>query len=312
MTGDTTAGAMRAAQAYLQAGNFDGALSATEDVLSIDPNDIEALELRARAFFGKGDTAGAEEVVDQMMVAEPEYDSGYRFKAVLMSDKGGKANLTKAMELIEQARSLDPDDPSNYSILAHVQEKRDDFAGAEATYRQAIADFPWYATLKTEFSTFLVNRGRLDEARMYFDDVAEETPGDIDVIILRGQIALREGRSDEAMDNALWALSEDATNPEGIQLLAQIKASKNPVLGIWWRYAVWISRFSTKQIWAIVIGIYLAWQFLFRGFIKQLEQPLPTIAVILWVSFCLLTWIAPSILNRMIKKELESVKIKDF
>ncbi|MDH3742221.1 MAG: tetratricopeptide repeat protein [Hyphomicrobiales bacterium] len=312
MSGDTTAGALRAAEAYLQTGNFNGALSATEDVLAIDPTNIQALELRARAYLGKGDPNGAEKIVDQMIEAEPEYDSGYRFKAVLLSDKGGKANLARAMELIEQACSLDPDDPTNYSILAHVQEQRDEFAGAEETYRQAIADFPWYPALKTEFSTFLVNRGRLGEARMYFDDVAEEMPGDVDVIILRGQIALREGRSDEAMDNALWALGEDATNPEAIQLLAQIKASKNPVMGIWWRYAVWISRFSTKQMWAIIIGIYLSWQFVFRGFLKQLEQPIPTIAVILWLSFCLLTWIAPGILNRMIKKELESVKIKDF
>jgi Tfp pilus assembly protein PilF len=312
MTGDTTAGAMRAAEAYLQAGNYDAALSATGDVLAIEPNEIHALDLRVRAYLGKGDSAGAEQVVDQMIETEPEYDVGYRFKAVLMSDKGGKANLTKAMELIEQACSLDPDDPSNYSILAHVQEERDDFAGAEATFRQAITDFPGYASLKTEYSTFLVNRGRMDEARAIFDDVAEETPGDVDVIILRGQIALREGRTDEAMDNALWALSEDATSPQGIQLLTQIKASKNPILGIWWRYAVWISRFGTKQMWMIIIGIYFAWQFLFRGFLKQLEQPIPTIAVILWVSFCLLTWIAPSILNRMIRKELDSVKIKDF
>ena len=197
-------------------------------------------------------------------------------------------------------------------MLAQIQERANDFPGAEETLRAAISEFPWYHDLKTTYANFLVNRGRMKEANAVFEEVSEEAPGDIDVIILRGTMALRESRIDEAYENAMWALNEDATDPAAVQLLAQVKMRRNPILGLGWRYAAWISKFTNRQIIMIIIGIWLIWQVVFRGLLKQLPAPIPVMSALAWFAFCVLTWVSPLILKHMVKKELESVRIRDF
>jgi hypothetical protein len=165
---------------------------------------------------------------------------------------------------------------------------------------------------KAQYADFLLARGRTGEAKMLLAEASDEAPGDINVIILRGNIALRDGRIDEAYDNALWALQHDAMDPQAIHLMAQVKMRKNPILGIWWRYASMMGRFTRKQQIFICIALYLGWQFAYRGFIKGLPPPIPVIVAVSWIGFCILTWVGPSILNRMIRRELKSVRIKGF
>jgi hypothetical protein len=82
---------------------------------------------------------------------------------------------------------------------------------------------------------FLVNRRRFKEAAEVADEAGRIAPDDFGVILLRGDVALRLGKGDEARDFALWALSQKANHREAIRLLVSVKAHQSWWLGLWWR-----------------------------------------------------------------------------
>jgi len=85
---------------------------------------------------------------------------------------------------------------------------------------------------------------------------------------------------------------------------------RNPVLGLWWRWAVWMESFGGWKAWAVVIVIYFAFQAFRRTILIHFPPAVQTVVIVAWVAFAILTWVGPSILRRMIKSELKRVKLK--
>ena len=113
--------------------------------------------------------------------------------------------------------------------------QRGDFVGAEAALRRGVELAPRSAYTLVHLGYFLVNRKRIKDAVVVADDAGRAAPDDFGVMLLRGDVALRLGRADEARDFALWALSQRATNRDAIRLLVSVKAHKSWLLGLWWR-----------------------------------------------------------------------------
>jgi tetratricopeptide (TPR) repeat protein len=306
---ESDSGQLHAAEAYLAAGNADAAIGAAKEALQRSPDDIYALDILTRGFLTKRDYRGAEATARDLVAAAPDFPGAHRLLAVaaLAQEKKDLA-IAEAQKAVE----LDPFEPANYLNLALAHELRDEFEECEAAYRKALRLSPGYTDAKARYADFLLARGRIDEARTFLEEATGEAPGDTDVIILRGTMALRDGRIDEAYENALWALQQDAMDPQAIHLMAQVKMRKNPILGIWWRYAVLMGRFTNKQQILICIGIYILWQFTYRVLLKGFPSPIPEASAILWIAFCILTWTGPAILRRMVRRELKSVEIKGF
>jgi tetratricopeptide (TPR) repeat protein len=298
-----------AAETYLTAGNADAAIETVREILKRLPDDVDALEILARGHLAKNDNDGADAAARELLAAAPDSATAHRLLAITSL---GKKKKDLAKEEARKAIELEPYEAANHLTLALVCEQRDEFIECEKAYKESLELYPEYTVAKAHYADFLLARGRLDEAKLLLEEASSEAPGDSSVVILRGNIALRDGRIDEAYGNALWALQQDAMDPQAIQLMAQVKMRKNPILGIWWRYAAMMGRFTRKQQIFICIGIYFAWQFAYRGFLKNLPPPIPLVSALIWISFCILTWVGPGILRRMINKELKSIEIKNF
>ena len=55
----------------------------------------------------------------------------------------------------------------------------------------------------------------------------------------------------------------------------------------------------------------MAWRFFYSAVYAAIG-PVAVVFLLAWLVFCVLTWIGPTILNRMVKKELKTVQIKPF
>lgn len=299
---------LHVAESYYIAGNEEAAIETAKGVLAEDPEDVAALALLAEIHTAREDFKNSVPVARDLIALAPELDRGHRALAVGLLGTGKKK---QALEAARTAVQCDANEAGNHLIHAIVLEEMTKFEDAERAYREALVLAPHSELIKTNYADFLLSRGRADEARRLVEEASEIDPGDSGVILMRAKMALRDGRIDEARENVMWVLQEDATDHEALHLLAQIKMRTNPVMGIWWRYAVWIERFTTWQRWGIVILLYIVWRFFYSA-AASVFGPLAVVFLVLWLGFCVLTWIGPTILNRMVKKELKAVQIKPF
>lgn len=297
------------AEACLAAGNSAAALDAARRVLARDPEEREALELVVRALLARGDLAAADKAARELIAAHPDEAAGHRLLSLTAHDRKMK-KLARAEA--RKAVALEPEEPANHLALALAAELADDYPAAEESYRKSLELMPGYVVAKTRYADFLLARGRKDEARALVAEAGEEAPDDIDVIVVRGLLALRDGHVDKAHDHAVWALGIDAMDPSAVNLLAQVKMRKNPVLGLWWRYAVAMGRFSFRMQILIVVALYFGWRLLYGAVFAHLPQPLPAVLLALWLGFCVLTWLGPSLLKRMVRRELKAVRLRKF
>jgi hypothetical protein len=93
----------------------------------------------------------------------------------------------------------------------------------------------------------------------------------------------------------LWILSKDATDVGALRLLTQVKASRSPVLGLWWRYSMFM---ATKSWWLrtlVIVPVAL----LLMIFVKYL-----------WLALFVYLRVGGRIFQMMVQKELRGVTLR--
>ena len=66
-------------------------------------------------------------------------------------------------------------------------------------------------------------------------------PEDLDAHVIAGLVDLVRGDDEAAERHARFALTQDSTDRDALQLWASIKARRSWTLGLWWRFNAWIS-----------------------------------------------------------------------
>jgi Tfp pilus assembly protein PilF len=195
-----------------------------------------------------------------------------------------KQDRKRAKVEAEEAVRLDPSDGISHTILGRVLDRRQDWAGAEAALRRGAELTPESDYALVHLGYFLIRRRKFKEAALVADDAARVAPDDFGVLLLRGDVALRLGKADEAKDFALWALSQKANHREAIRLLVSVKAHQSWWLGLWWR--------MNANIWLRLLVV------------------LATLPLGIWFIAPIYLIAGRLIFDRMLAKELKTVKLK--
>jgi Tfp pilus assembly protein PilF len=298
---------MNAAQALADAGNPHGAIGKLKELLAHTPSDADALAFLAALEMDNNRLDDAGETIRRALEHGSNSDNVHRVHGHYLARKKRKKESQKAFE---EAVRLGPDYWKNHLYLAMSLEANEDRRRAEETYLHALNLEPDEPEILNAYADFLIDLGRRDEAKQLIERAAKVAHDDEDTLLARARVALHEGRIDEAMDLTLWTLRHDANNLRAVHLLVQIKMRRNPILGIWWRWAAFTGQMTTGMRWGLVIGLYIVWQILYRAFISKMPGFISTPIVLAWVGFCILTWVGPSILSMMVKRELKKVSIK--
>lgn len=157
---DTEAG-VQLSQALRAMGSYDDALSASQRVLVLQPDNVEALLETARAHIGRAQGFYAIEPARRAHALAPR---DWRAPSLLGVAYDQTSRPDEALAAHRQAVSLAPDNPAAVSNLALHLAGRGQAAEAESLLRQAAAKPGSTIAVRQNLAVVLGLQGRFDEA----------------------------------------------------------------------------------------------------------------------------------------------------
>ena len=279
-----------AGRSLFDAGNFLGAERMLSLALAANPDLAAAHALLSLTLYRQGKGRAALDAAQAALAITPNANA-FRAKALALMLLGRKK---EAIATAKAALAADPMDELASLVLAMALERAGKPRAAEAAYRRALEIVPNNPGVRADFGRFLIRHKKLAEAEAQLAEIDAFCDRE-SALLLRGEIALRRGRTDEARDFALWVLSQDATNAGALRLLTQVKASRSLLLGVWWRYSMFI---ATRPRWLrllVMVPLFIALTAFGHGL---------SVLVLIYLS------LSSVIFSRMVSRELKTVTLK--
>jgi Tfp pilus assembly protein PilF len=297
------------AYALMRAGSTDSAVDELRAVLAAEPGHARAHSLLAACLFDKGN---AKEALAEAQAALSLHEGDLLGHHIAGLSHLTLKNIPQAEQSIRRAIEIDPESAESHRLLGVLYDSTAQLKEARAAFEEALRLDPQDGDVIASYADFLIDKGEIDAAEALFAEAPDAMLDETRALIARGKIALRRGDTETAREMALWALQRDAQNAAAISLLVQTKVKKNPLMAVWLGWAGWMGRFDGKTRVFILIGLWVGYNLASRTVLRAAPGAVQAGITFAWIGFCLLTWIAPAIIGRMVAKELEKVRIKDF
>ncbi|HEY5949050.1 MAG TPA: tetratricopeptide repeat protein, partial [Kofleriaceae bacterium] len=206
----------------------------------------------------------------------------------------------------------DDDDGVDVRVLgARIKSLQGDREAARSLLAEALALDADHVGALSELAHLELRCGHIDEAHRRIEAALTADPSDVNAHITAGYIALARNQVDEAERHARFALNQDAAERDALQLWTAIKARRNLLLGLWWRFSMMVGLRSERAQIAILLGSFVVVRLVIillgAGGYEDAEILLRKI----WLGFCAYTWFAPAIFNWMLRRELTTVVLRD-
>jgi tetratricopeptide (TPR) repeat protein len=117
-----------------------------------------------------------------------------------------------AEALLKQAKKDLSDTSEGYRILGDYYYAVGDLDKATEEYGWLYGDHPKDLVVKRNYIQLLILKNRLDDAAKLNDELLKANPHDVDALVYRGQIRLRKGDAEGAVDALQQALKNDSGN----------------------------------------------------------------------------------------------------
>jgi Tfp pilus assembly protein PilF len=297
------------AEALMRAGSLDSAITELRATLAQSPTSSRAHAMIAACHLDKGDPKSALASAQEALSHNHENLYAQRIEGLAYLRLN---DLPKAEVALRRAVELDPESAESHRLLGVFYDSHAKLSEARSAFEEALRLDPEDGDVIASYAEFLLDKGETDNAAALIENAPDHAVSDAHLLIVRGKVAFRRGENEAARDMALWALQSDAENPAAISLLVQTKVRKNPLMAIWLGWAHFMGRFDGKTRVFILIGLWLAFNVANRTILRVTPGGVQLAASLLWIGFCLLTWIGPAVIGRMVAKELQKVRVRDF
>jgi tetratricopeptide (TPR) repeat protein len=230
----------------------------------------------------------AEKEIMQAMAESPNDALLHAYLGICLM---GRDKLSEAKEAVQKAISFEPDFPFVYGLLSKIQYQEGDMKASLNTINEAIrlnpinADFhihkayihfyknEWDACLEAAEmglnfnpenvdglnirARVLVKLGRSPEASSAFEASMNRNPENAYTHINKGWALLEEGNYDEALKHFKEAVRLDPNNDTARAGLVEGLKAKYWIYRAYLKFAFWLSNMSSKNRWALMIGLIL-------------------------------------------------------
>ena len=156
-----------------QNGYADEAKELLDTALNKYPNESELLFARVLYYDSQRDMAGSEADLRQIIRMKPEDSRALNHLGYMLADQ--TTRYEEALELIERAIAISPDDPAIIDSLAWAQYKLGQYEEALENLRRAFAVFPDHE-VASHLGEVLWMLGKEEEATQVWEEALEETP----------------------------------------------------------------------------------------------------------------------------------------
>lgn len=193
------------ARAYLGAAysrfatkEYDAALEILERALKIDPGISRARELKARILMKKGDTAGAEAVLHDLITEDPENDNALKgYLRLMRSENRGE----EALQLLKAEAAAYPEDKTRSRRLSKVAIWADRPEIALDNLERDIKQGATGLRLRVGYLMGLIESDRLAEAEAQIAEFDNRKVTAPIAAKFRGDIALKSGDPEGAIQH---------------------------------------------------------------------------------------------------------------
>lgn len=286
--------------------DWRGAIDLLRSALAIDPDHARAHAILAMALLGAKRLPGAE--IEARLALT--LDGGLPFcHYAAASVLAAQRKLQDAWEHCQVALQSDSTDADVHVLGAWICELRGEHAQARELLREALELESNHVGALTRFARLELDARHLDEAERYASEALRAKPADVDAHVVAGLIALVRGDDVKAEEHARFALNQESTDRDALQLWAAIKAHRSWTLGVWWRFNAFVSLRSESGQIGLLIGSFVLAQL---AIILVGAAGYPTLERILqlgWLGFCAYTWLAPELFKKLLARDLGRVEL---
>ncbi|MCY1083706.1 tetratricopeptide repeat protein [Archangium sp. miwbw1] len=274
--------------------------------LSEDPEDPEAHALLSLVLLALKRPHAAEHEAGIALSLEPLLPLAHTAAA---SAAMARRRFKDAEQHLHNLLELEPDDADNLVLQARFFDLTGQKERKREVLQRAIALAPDDPDTMVALGEDALERGEVKRAEQWARDALTARPEFQDGLVLMGHVHLRQGSIEDAREHALWALRQNATDEGALRLLASIKARQSPLLGLWWRYAMFMGSLGDTRSTLVLLGAFVVYRFATQA-TKDLGQPqLASIIQLVWLGLAMYTWVGPALFQRMVRQELETVRL---
>jgi len=267
--------------------------------LAADPDHGSAHAFLAQCLLERDQFHEATEEAKAAIRLAPDFPFAH---AVLARTLAARNRPKEALVSAEEALRLDPVDADHYALLATIHLQSRNWPSALAAAEEGLVHDAEHVGCNNLRAMALTNLGRTAEAGATIAAALSRSPEDPFSHANRGWTALHEHDTKKALEHFREALRLDPELDFAKAGLVEALKARNPIYGLMLRYFLFMSRLSGQTQWAIVIGGYLAFQFL-RKLGAENPEWAPWIKpfIVAYIVFALMTWIASPLFNVMLR-----------
>jgi tetratricopeptide (TPR) repeat protein len=205
----------------------DKAEAASRKLITLKPDDLTYRMSLATFLTKTNQMDKAEESLRDAIRNKPEDVRRYLMLVDFIAARRSAALAEK--ELISSIQKL-PDSPELRFTLANLYEQAGVMEKAELQYKEIISQQntkPPGLKARTMLASLILRRGNLHEGAVLIDEVLKENPGDNEALILKGKIALQQGRALDAIAQFRSVLKDQPNSTDVLALLAEAHLKNN-------------------------------------------------------------------------------------
>jgi tetratricopeptide (TPR) repeat protein len=291
-------------------GDLRGAIESLRWALSGDPLSAQAHALLALCLIDTKRLHAAEHEAVRALELEPELRLSHLAMAHV---RFAQHRLRDAEGHLDEVQRLDPEDQAAFRLRASI-------AGARGRPHEVVSVLERARSVDPEDAETRISLGRayievndIPHAEEISMEVLREHPESHAGLVLRGGVLLLKGQTRDAREHALMALRQNGESSQALRLLVAVKARSSPVLGLWWRYNAWMSARSASSRVLVLLGMFVAYRLSLIVTAQQGLEQVNQVVMFVWLGFVAYSWAGPAMFQRMLRRELASVKLKkDF
>jgi tetratricopeptide (TPR) repeat protein len=260
-----------------------------------DPGDGFAHAVLALTLVDMERYDDAEAAAGQAIANEPQLAFAHHAMAVVLSER---RRLVDAERAIREAIRLAPTSADSHAVLSSIEYGHRRWQAALDAAEKGLEFDPEHVGCSNLRAMALVNLGRASEAGTTIDRTLSRSPESALSHANMGWTLLEQGQRKLAMEHFRESLRLDPMNQWAKAGLVEAMKAGNPLYGVMLRYFMWMEKLSEKAGFAVIVGGYVGYQAL-RSVARTSPELAPFVLplIVLYVVFCLLTWLARPLSN---------------
>lgn len=169
-------------QLHVVSGQLDEAMKKAEKALSLEPENPDAILLKATTLIKQENFGLAEVEINRVLDANPQHMEALTAKIMLYKNSG---QTTKALSAVEDAISSFPDSMPLKMIKLSLYQELDNYEGMEKLYRDLLPDYPNESWVAVSLAKLLNDSmDRYEDSKKVLEDYVEQNPDDAETIML--------------------------------------------------------------------------------------------------------------------------------